>query len=61
MGKVVKCEACGAVIPEKRLKAVPNTKYCVKCVDNFIENTVDPDEVCAKSSVSGRNGFAASD
>ena len=27
------CEACGKNIPQARLKAVPNTKHCVNCVD----------------------------
>jgi hypothetical protein len=28
-----KCKSCGHKIPQARLKALPNTDYCVKCVD----------------------------
>ena len=28
-----KCEECGEKIPAARLKAVPNTPYCVKCAE----------------------------
>jgi len=27
------CEECGKRVPKARLKAVPHTKYCVKCAD----------------------------
>ena len=27
------CKACGKKIPKIRLEAVPNTQFCVKCVD----------------------------
>ena len=33
----VLCEACGKKIPQPRLKAVPNTKHCVNCVDEHGE------------------------
>jgi DnaK suppressor protein len=26
-----KCECCGVVIPIKRLKAIPWTRYCIQC------------------------------
>lgn len=61
MAKEIKCEACGTIIPPRRLAAVPGTKYCVGCVDEFVDEAPDPEEVCAKSSITGRNGFAASD
>jgi len=28
------CSACGCQIPQARLEAVPDTQYCVKCVDS---------------------------
>lgn len=59
--KKVKCANCGCEIPARRLTAVPGTKYCVKCVDEFVDDKFDPEEICAKSSVSARNGWAPND
>ena len=61
MVKSKKCVACGIDIPARRLAAVPGTKYCVKCVDAHDNKVVDPEEVCDKSSVSARNGWAPND
>jgi hypothetical protein len=33
MKKKVMCEACGKKIPVARIKAIPDTKHCVNCVD----------------------------
>lgn len=53
------CEACEEPIPLARLDVFPNTKYCVKCVDaNSPKIVRDPEEICAKSSPSGQNGFS---
>lgn len=30
-----RCEECGKEIPEKRLRAVPDTRYCVKCQELY--------------------------
>lgn len=60
MTKKRKCLDCGSEIPAKRLTAVPDAKYCVKCVDQHIDD-LDPDEICAKSSISARNGWAPND
>lgn len=29
------CEECGCEIPIKRLEAIPNAKYCVKCQEVY--------------------------
>lgn len=31
------CQACGASIPEARLKAMPTTVWCVQCADSRVE------------------------
>jgi len=33
----VKCFECNNEIPEARLQAVPDTEYCVNCVDKHTE------------------------
>jgi len=58
---VMRCEECGQTIPEGRLQALPGTKYCLKCSDKHTPDYVDYDHVVAKSSSSGRNGFAPKD
>ena len=35
MSKPRQCEVCGTRIPAKRLAAVPNTTYCVKCAEKY--------------------------
>lgn len=56
------CVVCGARIPQARVDILPNTKHCVKCVDEHGPKKVhDPDEICAKSSLSCQNGFAGDD
>ncbi len=53
------CEICDKKIPKERLKALPYTKKCVGCAAKFPDPPWhDPDEVCAKASPSGQNGFS---
>lgn len=56
-----KCKDCGNTISPGRLKAIPGTKYCVKCVDKHDQTTHDVEAITAKSSTSARNGFAPQD
>lgn len=56
------CAACGQPIPLTRLLYVPNTLYCVGCVDAHGPKVKhDPNELCAKASQSCQNGFAPKD
>jgi hypothetical protein len=56
------CKHCGEAIPSERLEVLPDTEYCIKCVDKHGPKVVhDPHELCAKASVSCQNGFAAGD
>jgi hypothetical protein len=58
----VPCADCGKAIPKARLEVLPNTLYCVKC--SAKQPAVlwhDPNDVCAVSSSTGRNGFAKND
>lgn len=57
----MKCAECGDKIPDGRLEALPNTKYCLKCSDIYNNETIDLEYVTSKSSGSGRNGFAPKD
>lgn len=53
------CEACGQLIPAYRIFCVPDTPHCVKCAEEFgPTRVIDPEEVCAKASPSGQNGFS---
>lgn len=53
------CENCGEKIPAERLQVLPNTLYCVKCVDKHGPKKVwDPEVICAKASPGGQNGFS---
>jgi len=46
-----KCDACGKPIPAARLKAIPNTIYCLKCTDEHSPQVIhDPEVICAKPS-----------
>jgi hypothetical protein len=36
----VKCFDCNSTIPQARIKAVPDTEYCVECVDSHTEPTM---------------------
>jgi hypothetical protein len=36
----VKCFDCENVIPEARIQAIPDTEYCVDCVDKYTEPIV---------------------
>jgi len=36
----MKCFDCGNEIPEMRMKAMPDTEYCVKCTDKHTEPVV---------------------
>jgi hypothetical protein len=31
----MECLNCGQPIPEERLEALPNVKFCVRCVDQY--------------------------
>lgn len=36
------CEGCGKKIPKARLHVLPNTRYCVKCQQEYeVDNPVD--------------------
>ncbi len=53
------CVGCGKVIPEGRLEAIPDATHCVPCAEKLPKvQWLDPNLVCAKSSDTGRNGFA---
>lgn len=53
------CQQCGDDIPVERLQLLPDTLYCVKCVDKHGPKKVwDPEVVCAKASLGGQNGFS---
>lgn len=36
----MKCFDCNSTIPEARIQAVPETEYCVGCVDKHTEPTM---------------------
>lgn len=56
------CVDCGGVIPPERLEAIPETIQCIKCASRKPRIAkIDPNEVCARSSNSARNGWGASD
>lgn len=56
------CEHCGAKIPKARLQIFPNTRHCVKCVDEATpKREIDIDSIVAQPSISARNGFAKGD
>jgi hypothetical protein len=56
------CCVCGEPIAAARLEYLPDTQHCVKCVDAHGPKVVhDPDELCAKPSLSCQNGFAPKD
>lgn len=56
------CFYCGVTIPPGRLEVLPDTYKCVRCASNYPEpNRHDPNEICAKASLSGQNGFSAKD
>jgi RNA polymerase-binding transcription factor DksA len=57
----MKCIDCGAEIPKARLELLPNTTYCVKCSERHPPASADPNDVCAKSSITIRNGFGPKD
>ena len=53
------CVVCGDTIPPERLEFMPNTRHCIKCVDEHGPRVHhDPNELCAKASQSCQNGFA---
>ena len=54
------CIACGVPIDPARLEVLPQARTCVACAEQNPEPVRhDPNVVCAKSSITGRNGFAA--
>lgn len=36
----MKCYDCGAIIPPERIEVMPDTRFCVKCVDKHIPPVV---------------------
>lgn len=55
------CEVCRQLIPAERLEILPETRKCVKCSAKFPDPPkFDPEDICAKSSPSGQNGFSPS-
>jgi len=53
------CRICKGEIPAERLDAIPSTTLCVDCsVGNPPKVVHDPDELCAKASPSGANGWS---
>lgn len=56
-----KCKDCDNMISPGRLKAVPRTKWCVKCADKHDTTVHDVESIVSRSSATARNGFAASD
>ncbi len=56
-----KCSTCGVEIPAERIEILPEATRCVKCAAKSPEpSRFDPDEVCAKASPSGQNGWSPS-
>lgn len=56
------CRDCGQQIDQERVEALPRVTQCVGCAlarPTFVK--LDPNEICAKASATGRNGFAPSD
>lgn len=57
----MKCEVCKEKIPAERLEILPGVRKCVKCAEKYPDPfPFDPNEVCAKSSPSGQNGWSPS-
>lgn len=55
-----KCSVCGVDIPSDRLEVLPDTEYCVKCSGiHQKKKHYDPEIYCAKSSLSGQNGWSS--
>ncbi len=56
------CSSCGEPIDPERLEALPETRVCIACARAKPEGLRhDPNDVCAKSSPSGQNGWSPSD
>lgn len=56
------CSKCGGVIDPERLEALPDTRLCIDCARANPEGLRhDPNEVCARASPSGQNGWSPSD
>jgi len=52
------CTICSSEIPAERVEALPDTLYCVRCVEKHGPKRInDPSVICAKASASGQNGF----
>lgn len=45
------CQDCGEKIPQKRLEAVPNARYCVACQKLAEEEVAVPDSALAMPEV----------
>ncbi len=55
------CITCEKPIPAERLEAFPEAVRCVRCATLHPEPPrFDPNEVCAKASPSGQNGWSPS-
>ena len=62
LGGNLNCTHCNNEIPEERLEAIPHTTKCIKCAERYPDPYWhDPNEVCAKSSPSGQNGWSPRD
>lgn len=38
------CAACECVIPQARIDVFPNTEYCVKCQEKYVDPTFNPSD-----------------
>lgn len=55
------CSRCRGPISLDRLDALPNTPFCVRCVDGAAPQIIRSAEaLCAKASPSGQNGWSPS-
>ena len=57
--KIVRFCRCGSLIDPERLEILPETRTCTSCSREPLR--FDPNEVCAKASLSGSNGFSPKD
>ena len=42
--EVRNCAACECVIPQARIDVFPNTEYCVKCQEKYVDPNFDPSD-----------------
>ncbi len=57
------CEICDKPIPRERVVALPHVTKCIECSKKNPDHRPDlnPDTICAQSSLSCQNGFAPND